>query len=80
MDSMKSTITAKVSISLPPEILEFVEQYQQTHQAASRSEVFVEALRLLRERELAEAYRSASQEWEASEDARLWESTVGDEL
>ena len=33
-----------------------------------------------RERQLREAYAAAWDEWEGSEDARLWETTVGDGL
>jgi len=78
---MKAIPTAaKVSISLPADIADFVEQYQQTHRLSSRSEVFVRAIGLLREHELAQAYREASLEWDASEDAKLWDKTAGDGL
>jgi antitoxin ParD1/3/4 len=77
---MKSSTAPKVSISLPADLLDFVEEYRLAHQAASRSEVFAEALRLLRKRELARAYAQASREWDESEDAKLWEQTAGDGL
>lgn len=77
---MSKAVVSKVSVSLPPELLEFVEDYQESHGTVSRSEVFAVALRLLRERELAQAYAQASQEWDNSEDYRLWDSTVGDGL
>lgn len=73
-------IVTKLSISVPDDIAEFVEAYQESHELTSRSEVFVEAIRLLRERELAEAYEAASAEWENSEDAKLWQQTTGDGL
>lgn len=73
-------VATKVSISVPEDIARFVEEYQENHELPSRSEVFVEAVRLLRERELAQAYKAASAEWDNSEDARLWEQTVGDGL
>lgn len=74
-----STVT-KVSISLPADIADFVAQYQASHAIESRSEVFVQALELLRQRELAQAYREASLEWDNGEDAKLWDKTVGDGL
>jgi Arc/MetJ-type ribon-helix-helix transcriptional regulator len=70
----------KVSISVPQDIARFVEEYQESHELPSRSEVFVEAVRVLRERELAEAYKAASAEWDNSEDSKLWEQTTGDGL
>jgi Arc/MetJ-type ribon-helix-helix transcriptional regulator len=73
-------VATKVSISLPLELLEFVEDYRESHNALSRSEVFALALKLLREKELAKAYAEASKEWDDSEDAKLWDSTVGDGL
>ena len=81
MVGMKSASTVtKVSISLPADIADFVAQYQESHAIEHRSEVFVQALELLRERELAQAYREASLEWDNSEDAKLWDKTVGDGL
>jgi hypothetical protein len=68
----------KVGIGVPEYIAQFVQQYQESHELLSRSGVFVEAARLLRERELAQAYQAASQVWDNSEEARLWEQTVGD--
>lgn len=78
IDSMKAV--TKVSISLPEDIARFVEEYQEDHDLPSRSEVFVAAVKLLREKELAQAYKAASTEWENSEDAKLWEQTTGDGL
>ncbi len=70
--------TQKLSISIPSNLLSFAEEFQQSHQLESRSEVIVRALELLREQELRQAYRDAAAEWEASGDAQLWENTVGD--
>ena len=50
----------KVSISLPPTLMQFVEEYKVSHERKSRSQVIEEALTLLRERELETAYRDAA--------------------
>jgi len=50
----------KVSISLPPTLMQFVEEYKVSHECKSRSQVIEEALTLLRERELETAYRDAA--------------------
>ncbi|WP_013322884.1 hypothetical protein [Gloeothece verrucosa] len=65
----------KISISLPPSLLTFIEDYKVAKGCQSRSQVILEALELLQERELEQAYREASFE---VEDA--WEVTVGDGL
>lgn len=66
----------KVSVSLPPELLRFVERYQKRAKKRSRSEVFEEALKLLRARTLEAEYADAAAEFDAAE----WESTAGDGL
>lgn len=70
----------KLSVSVQPDLLEFVNHYQQAHQLSSRSQVFTDALELLRQQELRIAYRQASLEWDNSPDAKLWENTIGDGL
>lgn len=55
------TRAEKVTISLPPALLDFVTEYQESHQV-SRSEVIQQALQALREAELAQAYREAAAE------------------
>lgn len=54
--------TEKVSISLPADLAEFVEQYKTAHACKSRSQVIGTAVGLLRRRELEQAYRAAAQE------------------
>jgi metal-responsive CopG/Arc/MetJ family transcriptional regulator len=51
---------AKLSISLPDSLAGFVETYRKRRGLKSRSQVFEEALKLLRSRDLESAYRSAS--------------------
>ncbi len=65
----------KISISLPPSAITFIEHYRVTKGCQSRSSVIYEALELLRERELELAYREAASEVDAD-----WEITVGEGL
>jgi antitoxin ParD1/3/4 len=58
----------KVSISLPEELLAYAECYRQTHGLSSRSEVLAQALRVLREAELAEGYRELAVEYRERRD------------
>jgi len=65
----------KMSISLSPEMVTFIEHYRQTTGCQSRSEVIAEALVLLEMQELEKAYQEASTELDEA-----WENTVGDGL
>lgn len=68
----------KVSVSLPEDDIEFIDAYAAKSGGASRSAVLRRAVSLLRTAELEDAYASAWQEWERSEDAELWEATIAD--
>ncbi len=68
----------KVSVSLPEADLKFLDRYAEEAGLDSRSAVVQKAVRMLRTSELGEAYAAAWEEWAASEDAKLWETTVGD--
>ena len=68
----------KVSVSLPDDDVEFLDAYAEREGCASRSAVLHRAVRLLRASELGAAYEDAWTEWEASDDATLWETTAGD--
>ncbi len=70
----------KVSISLPEEDIEFLDEYARAVGAQSRSAVVQRAVRLLRASELGPAYSQAWQEWESGGDAEVWESVAGDGL
>lgn len=70
----------KLSVSLPDPQIDFVDHYQRVHGLSSRSEVLQVALRILQERALEEEYRAAGEEWQASEDAALWDRVSGDGL
>ena len=65
----------KFSISLPLEMVKFIEHYKNETGCPSRSQVISEALHLLQLRELEQAYREASLETD-----QAWETTVGDGL
>ena len=69
----------KVSVSLPPDDIDFVDSYAR-ERGASRSAVMHEAVELLRRRDLAADYEAAHDEWTASGDAELWDAVSGDGL
>ena len=69
----------KLSVSLPDEDVEFLDQYAAS-QGGSRSAVVHKAVRLLRASQLGPAYEEAWAEWVDSSDHELWESTVSDGL
>ncbi|MGH7916521.1 MAG: CopG family transcriptional regulator [Candidatus Binataceae bacterium] len=64
----------KVSVSLSDTLARFVEGYQKKR-GVKRSEVFEEALKLLRAKELEAAYREANAECDEA-----WETAVADGL
>lgn len=66
---------AKLSISLPDSLTGFVENYRKKRGLKSRSQVFEEAIKLLRNRELETAYREAN-----SEIDDVWDNTISDGL
>jgi antitoxin ParD1/3/4 len=66
---------AKLSISLPESLNGFVESYRKKR-GLNRSQVFEEAVRLLRSRELEVAYRESA----AGESDLAWDSTTTDGL
>lgn len=70
----------KVSVSLPGEDVEFLDEYAKKQGYESRSAVLHKAVRLLRATELSAAYENAWREWADSGDAELWESTSADGL
>ena len=68
----------KVSVSLPGEDVEFLDEYAREQGYESRSAVLHKAVRLLRAAELGSAYESAWEEWTTDGAADLWDSTAGD--
>ncbi|HST43287.1 MAG TPA: ribbon-helix-helix domain-containing protein [Conexibacter sp.] len=70
----------KLSVSLPDDDVRFLDEYAATHSFPSRSAALQQAIRVLRLSELNDAYGAAWQEWEAGDDATVWETTTGDGL
>jgi Arc/MetJ-type ribon-helix-helix transcriptional regulator len=70
----------KISVSLPPEDLAFVDEYAKRTEAESRSAVIHAAIELLRAGDLEAEYTEAFAEWDASGDAALWDRASGDGL
>lgn len=70
----------KISVSLPNDDVEFLDNYAQTQGYESRSAVVHTAVRMLRSSKLGDAYADAWQEWEESDEAELWDTTTSDGL
>jgi Arc/MetJ-type ribon-helix-helix transcriptional regulator len=70
----------KLSVSLPEEDVEYLDEYVDQHPTASRSAALHEAIKLLRLSTLESAYEDAYAEWTGTEDAGLWENTSADGL
>jgi Arc/MetJ-type ribon-helix-helix transcriptional regulator len=70
----------KLSVSLPTEDVEFLDEYARTQGYDSRSAVVHRAVRLLRSTELGEAYADAWSEWSDAGEGGMWDSAVGDGL
>lgn len=70
----------KLSVSLPDEDVEFLDQYARTQGYHSRSAVVHKAVRLLRASELGRDYADAWEEWAESGDADAWDAAMTDGL
>lgn len=70
----------KLSVSLPDDDVEFLDEYADAKGMASRSAAVHRAVRLLRATELGPAYEDAWAQWEASDDSGLWDAATGDGL
>lgn len=70
----------KVSVSLPDEDVEFLDQYAAARGVPSRSAALQRAVRLLRASELGADYEAAWEEWAESGDGELWATTARDGL
>jgi Arc/MetJ-type ribon-helix-helix transcriptional regulator len=66
-----SSTTEKLSVSLPQDLVRYADKYRKSHLMSSRSEVLAEAVRALRERELAQGYRELAEEHARSVDPML---------
>lgn len=70
----------KLSVSLSPSEVETLDKYARTAGLKSRSAAIQQAIRLLGDPELEDAYAAAWQEWEDSGDAQVWAATIADGL
>ena len=70
----------KVSVSLPGEDVQFLDEYAREQGLESRSAAVHRAVRLLRTGELGGAYESAWREWASEDEDGAWEATTGDGL
>ena len=70
----------KRSISLSDEEVEALDKYARAAGLPSRSAAIQQAIRLLGDPELEDAYAEAWNEWQSSGDAEAWESTAADGL
>jgi Arc/MetJ-type ribon-helix-helix transcriptional regulator len=70
----------KISVSLPDEDVQFLDNYAESQGFDSRSAVVHAAVRMLRSSKLGDAYADAWREWEDSGESEVWDSAVGDGL
>jgi len=70
----------KVSLSLPADDVRFLDEQMSLGRYASRSAVAAGAIQAMRRQELADSYVAAFDEWAASGEAALWETTAADGL
>jgi Arc/MetJ-type ribon-helix-helix transcriptional regulator len=70
----------KLSVSLPPEDVDTLDEYARSAGLPSRSAALHHAIRLLRSPALEDDYAAAWAEWEESGDRAAWEATAGDGL
>lgn len=68
----------KLSVSLPADDVEFLDEYADAKGMASRSAAVHRAVRLLRATELGPAYEEAWAQWEASDERDIWDGASGD--
>lgn len=70
----------KLSVSLSESEVAALDKFAQAAGLKSRSAAIQQAIKLLGDPELEDAYAAAWQEWEASGDAQAWEATIADGL
>jgi antitoxin ParD1/3/4 len=61
---MSSSVHQKISVSLPPELVRYADEYEKSHGLKSRSDVLAQALLMLRQRELEESYRQMREDYQ----------------
>lgn len=70
----------KVSVSLPDEDVQFLDEYTKAYGVGSRSAAVQKAIRLLRASGLGAAYEEAWSDWETSDESGAWDSALADGL
>jgi len=70
----------KLSVSLSEQDVAALDEVVRERGLPSRSAAVQEAIRLLRQAGLADAYAAAWSEWDASGEADLWDTTSADGL
>lgn len=70
----------KVSVSLPGDDVEFLDEYAREQGLESRSAALHRAVRLLRTTELGGAYEAAWRDWAEDGEADVWETATNDGL
>lgn len=70
----------KISVSLPDEDVELLDEYARTSGLGSRSAALAHAVHLLRHESLGDDYEAAWDEWEAGPDAGAWTRVSNDGL
>ncbi|MEZ5201099.1 MAG: ribbon-helix-helix domain-containing protein [Micropruina glycogenica] len=70
----------KLSVSLSPSEVETLDKYARAAGLKSRSAAIQQAIKLLGDPELEDAYAAAWQEWEDSGESEAWAGTVADRL
>jgi len=68
----------KVSVSLSADDVQFLDEQTSRRRFPSRSAVVTSAIQAMRLNELTDSYIEAFDEWAASGDAHLWDSTLAD--
>lgn len=70
----------KLSVSLPDEVVAFVDEQVRSGAFASRSSTLRAAVVLLRQSTMIDSYAAAWDEWEQSGEDALWEAVAADGL
>jgi Arc/MetJ-type ribon-helix-helix transcriptional regulator len=70
----------KVSVSIPDEDVAYLQAQVEAGRFPSRSAALHAAVRGLRDRDRSADYAAAWEDWAASDDAALWETTIADGL
>lgn len=68
----------KLSVSLPDEDIEFLDEYAKAQGIPTRSAVVQKAVRLLRSSALGPSYEDAWREWSESGEESVWETALDD--